>query len=56
MHNYHTFATNKNDERHAGCAIAIKRGLNFEILNKFEKDCIGVKIQTTHGPVIVATA
>ena len=30
IHNYHTFSTNKNNERSAGCAVAIKRGLNFE--------------------------
>ena len=31
--NYHTFATNKLNERHAGCAIAIKRGIKLEIKN-----------------------
>ena len=54
--NYITFSTNKLNERHAGCAIAIKRGIKFEILNNFSSDFIAAKVQTTHGPVIVATA
>ena len=55
IQNYHTFATNKNNERHAGSAVAIKYGIKFEVLNKFQTDFIGIKIQTTHGPVIITT-
>ena len=54
--NYCTFSTNKGNERNAGCAVAVKHGLKFEILNNFQTDFIGVKIQTTHGPVIITTA
>ena len=56
IQNYNTFATNKSNERHAGAAIAIKKGINFEIKNNFLNDCIGAQIQTTHGPVLIATA
>ena len=38
IQNYHTFATNKNNERHAGSAVAIKYGIKFEVLNKFQTD------------------
>ena len=54
--NYLTFTTNKSDERHAGVGIAIRRKIKFEIINNFMDDCIGAKIQTTHGPVIICTA
>ena len=54
--NYLTFSTNKSNERHAGCAISIRVGLKFEILNNFIADCIAAKIQTSHGPIIVMTA
>ena len=54
--NYITFTTNKNNERHAGVGIAIRRKIKFEIINNFLNDCIGAKIQTAHGPVIICTA
>ena len=56
IYKYHTFTTNKSNERSAGCAIAIKQGLQFEIINNFQSDCIAAKIQTSHGPVIISTA
>ena len=53
---YITFSTNKNNERHAGVGIAIRRKIRFEIINNFLNDCIGAKIHTMHGPVIICTA
>lgn len=53
--NYNTFSTNKNNERHAGCAISIRKGIKFDIINNFTSDCIAAKISTTHGPCIVMT-
>ena len=53
---YNTFTTNKWDERHAGSAIAIKKGLQFEILNEFICDTIGAKIETSQGILIVMTS
>lgn len=52
---YATYHTNKSNELHAGCGIAIRKGIRFEILNNFTYDTIGAKIFTTHGPVIVMT-
>ena len=54
--NYNTFTTNKNNERHAGAGIAIRKKIRFEIINNFQNDCIAAKIQTTHGPIIISTA
>ena len=53
---YNTFTVNKTDERHAGCAIAIKKGIQFEIKNDFCHDTIGATIQTSKGPVVVMTS
>ena len=53
--NYNTFASNKNDERHAGCAISIRKGIKFKIINNFASDCIAAEISTTHGPCIIMT-
>ena len=53
---YNTFTTNKHNERHAGAGIAIKYGVNFELLNSFQHDTIGVKITTSTGPLIIMTS
>ena len=53
---YNTFSVNKNDERHAGCAIAIKKGIQFEIKKDFCYDTIGATIQTSKGPIVVMTS
>ena len=37
---YITFTTNKNNERHAGVGIAIRRKIKFEIINNYINDCI----------------
>ena len=42
---YNTFTTNKHNERHAGAGIAIKYGVNFELLNSFQSKRI---IDTPH--------
>ena len=52
---YLVFATNKSNENSAGAAIAIRKGLEFKVLNNFNYDTIGVQIQTQTGPVILMT-
>ena len=52
---YLVFATNKNNENSAGVAIAIRKGLEFKLLNNFDHDTIGVQIQTQSGPLILMT-
>ena len=56
IQSYITFSTNKQNERHAGSAIAIKKGLQFTIINNFLMDTIGAKIETSQGPIIVMTS
>ena len=41
---YLTFSTNKSDGLHAGSAIAVKKGLKFNIKNDFVTDTIGAKV------------
>ena len=52
---YLTFTTNKTNELHARCAIAIKKGIKFTLKNDFITDTIGAQIETQLGPVIVMT-
>ena len=52
---YLVFATNKSNENSAGAAIAIRKGLEFKVLNNFNYDTIGVQIQTQTGPIILMT-
>ena len=46
---YLVFATNKSNENSAGSALAIKKGLQFKILNNFDNDTIGVQVHTQTG-------
>ena len=52
---YTTHHTNKANELHAGCGIAVRKGIKFEIIN-LHHDSIGAKIHTSHGPIIVMTS
>ena len=52
---YLVFSTNKNNENSAGVAVAIRKGLEFKVLNDFDYDTIGVQVQTHSGPVIFMT-
>ena len=37
---YLVFAANKNNENSAGVAIAIRKGLEFKLLNDLKNDCL----------------
>ena len=52
---YNTFTTNKTNTRHAGSGIAIRHGIEFEIIDNFFHDTIGAKIRTSSGPIILMT-
>ena len=54
--NYNVFVSNKNNENHAGCGIAIKKGIKFELKNNFKTDWIGATIETINGPLLITTA
>ena len=53
---YNVHSTNKYNELHAGSAIAIKYGIKYSLLNSFESDTIGAKIETTTGPINILTS
>ena len=53
---YNVHSTNKHNELHAGSAIAIKYGIKYSLLNNFESDTIGAKIETTTGPINILTS
>ena len=55
LQNYNTHAVNKTNGRHAGSAIAIKKGIKYKIKNNFFFDTIAATIQTSRGPVVVMT-
>ena len=52
---YNIHSTNKFNELHAGVAIGIKHGIKYELLNNFNSDTIGAKIETLTGPLNVLT-
>ena len=56
IHNYNVFTSNKKNESHAGCGIAIKKGIKFELKNDFKTDWIGATIETNNGPTLLTTA
>lgn len=54
--NYNTFQCNKNNENHAGAAIAIKKSIKFKLHDDFNTDLLAVTIETLQGPLTVGTA
>ena len=50
MHQY-----NERNEDHAGVAIAVRKGLLYQIIDDFESDILAIKIETDIGPIIIAT-
>ena len=55
IYQYLVFATNKKNENSAGVAVAVRKGLDFKILNNFDYDTIAVQVQTQSGPVVIMT-
>ena len=52
---YYTFQTNKANELHAGAAICIRKGQKFTAVNNFYTDTIGIKLETSQGPIMLMT-
>ena len=53
--NYNVHQKNKEGEDHAGVAVAIKKGIAYNIIDDFQEDVLAIKVETNKGPVIVAT-
>ena len=55
IYNYNVIQKNTLNERHAGVAIAIKKTINYRILDDFVDDILGVELSTCNGPIIILT-
>ena len=51
--NYNVHQKNKEGEDHAGVAVAIKKGIAYNIIDDFQEDVLAIKVETSKGPVIV---
>ena len=53
--NYTTYQVNYREEANDGAAIAIKKHIPHEIIDNLEENYLAMTIQTTLGPVCIAT-
>ena len=53
--NYNIHKRNYLNELHAGVAIAIKKTIEYKILDDYRDDLLGIQIQTSKGPVALFT-
>ena len=53
--NYNIYERNHLDEQHAGVAVAVRKDVQYRILDNFYEDVFGVYIYTTKGQVIIIT-
>lgn len=54
--NYHTYTCNKENEPHAGAAIAIKSHIPYKLHDNFHSDMLAITIETLQGPITIGTA
>lgn len=52
---YNVYQKNHLNEHHAGVAIAVKRGIQHQILDDFDEDYLAIKVATTLGPLVIGT-
>lgn len=52
---YNIYQRNASNELHAGVAIAVKIGIKHQIIDDLEEDYLALKIETSLGPIIIAT-
>ena len=55
MLGYASYKINSNNERHDGSAILIKTSINHKIKDDYISDFLAVTVQTTSGPINIAT-
>ena len=56
IQNYSITQTNTLNQRNNGCAIAVKNNLKHRICNDYESDMLSTLIETSLGPIEIATA
>ena len=52
---YTTYIINSSDELHDGSAILVKQHLKHKVKDKYDTDIILITIETTTGPINIAT-
>ena len=55
IQNYNVHQYNKNNEQHSGTAIAIRRDIQYKLLDDFYTDMTGVTLETAEGPIHIVT-
>ena len=53
--NYKVYSSNKTSQRHRGTTIAIKNSILHKITDDFETDLIAITIESSTGPITIAT-
>ena len=55
IYNYNVTSRNLLNEAHAGVAIAVRKDLQYRIVDDFNDDILGAQLETTRGPVMILT-
>ena len=53
--NYNVYERNYLNELQAGIAIAIKKNIQHKVLDNFQDDILGIRIETNKGPIKIYT-
>ena len=53
--NYNVYERNHLNELQAGIAIAIKKNIQHKVLDNFQDDILGIRIETNKGPIEIYT-
>ena len=56
IYNYNVYQLNKSGEENAGVAIEVKLSIMHKIIDDFQKEFLANKIETSRGPITIATA
>ena len=54
--NYSVHQCNSLNEKNSGCAIAIRNNIRYQVKDDFESDILSITVETTLGPIVIATA
>ena len=55
LYNYNVHQRNVSNEAHAGVAIAVKKGIQYKIIEEFEDDFLGIQLDTSRGLINLVT-
>ena len=53
--NYNIHQVNTSNEMHAGTAVAVRKDITYQLIDGFNENIVGVKVETTKGPIITFT-